>query len=556
MTTAATIAAQLILDASGFSAGVDKATKSADSFSKKMGAIGGQMQKIGGVMSLALTAPIVAFGVSAVKSAMESEAAIADLNATIESTGGIAGVTSQAVQDYANKMQMLTKFSDEEIISGNAMLLTFTNIGKDVFPRVSDATLDMAQKFGMDLPQASIILGKALNDPIQGVGALRRIGVQLSAQQEKQIQDFMAVNDVASAQGVILGELEKEIGGVAEAFGKTAAGQMAIFNNKLDSLKESLGKVIIPFLIKLIDLISPMVDSLASAPPWVQTLIVAFLGLVALAGPLIAFAGTIISFVGTLSTMGVTFTAIGTALATVGTFITATLIPAIVALLPVLALVAAAALLVYMVWKNWDQLKTTISQLVVIVKYTFSKMASDAKSKFVEIQNASGAMGAKIGEAIGGAIVNARNTIAEFAKGATQAWNTIGYAFKNVFNSIVSVARSVFQSIANAIAQLIGYVNRLIAAFRSIKLPAALTPGSPTPFEIGLRGISDAMGSLSNKSIPQMNAGLKTSAPAGISGLGSNKNVSIVDNRRFAGGMGADELRTALDSRINGLLGI
>ena len=62
------------------------------------------------------------------------------------------------------------------------MLLTFTNIGKDVFPKATETMLDMATAMnsGMtpsaeQLKGVSIQLGKALNDPVEGISALSRV---------------------------------------------------------------------------------------------------------------------------------------------------------------------------------------------------------------------------------------------------------------------------------------------------------------------------------------------------------------------------------------------
>jgi hypothetical protein len=417
------------------------------------------MQKIGGAMTLGLTLPIVAFGAASVKSAMESEAAIADLEATIKSTGGTAGVTAKAAQDLANKMQLVTKFSDEEVVSAEAMLLTFTKIGKDVFPDATQATADMAQKFGMDMSQAAITLGKALNDPIAGVTALRRIGVQLTDQQEAQIKSFMAVGDVASAQRIILGELKTEIGGVAEAFGKTSGGQMAIFMNKLDNMKEVIGAALIPSLIRFMDAITPMIVAFTNAPPAIQNTVIALLALLAAAGPVISVIGTLFTIIGSFGAggalAGVATAITGTLLPALGalfTFITAVAIPAVIAfavanaawLVP-LALVAAAIGVIWYAIKHWDTLKTTVQQLGFLIGYV-----------------------------IGGVISQVTVTVKQLGTIFTYVFSAIGRAIDWVVNKV------------NGFAQKIA----------SLRLPAWLTPGSPTPFELGLLGIASAMTSV------------------------------------------------------------
>jgi hypothetical protein len=198
------------------------------------GAVGGIVALIGGLQQ-------------SVAAAMEAESIQADLNATLLSTKGAAGLTADEINNMAAEMSNLTGIEDDSIVSAQSMLLTFTNIGKDVFPMATEAMLNMSVKFG-GLEAASMQLGKALNDPIAGVGALRRVGVQLTDQQEEQINKFMAVNDIASAQKIILGELAVEFGGLAEAAGNTTAGKMAKLQNAIGNLSEEIGAKLLPVL--------------------------------------------------------------------------------------------------------------------------------------------------------------------------------------------------------------------------------------------------------------------------------------------------------------------
>src|SRR5438128_9623407 len=136
------------------------------------------------------------------------------------------------------------------------MLLTFTNIGRNVFPQATKTVLDMSQALGQDTKSSAIQLGKALNDPITGVSALQRVGVTFDDQQKKLIKTYMTHNQIAKAQGVILKELNKEFGGVAETAGKTAGGQMAILNQQLDDIRQNIGDALLPLLTQFTGWIS------------------------------------------------------------------------------------------------------------------------------------------------------------------------------------------------------------------------------------------------------------------------------------------------------------
>ena len=85
--------------------------------------------------------------------------------------------------------------------------------------------LDMSVALGQDATQSAIQLGKALNDPVKGVTALRRVGVSFTAAQIKQIKTLVATGKTLQAQKLILRELNQEFGGSREGGRRNAARQ-------------------------------------------------------------------------------------------------------------------------------------------------------------------------------------------------------------------------------------------------------------------------------------------------------------------------------------------
>src|ERR1700712_5749455 len=59
--------------------------------------------------------------------------------------------------------------------------------------------------------------GKALNDPLKGISALSRAGVTFTQSQQDSIKAMVGANDLLGAQKIILGEVEKQVGGTAKA---------------------------------------------------------------------------------------------------------------------------------------------------------------------------------------------------------------------------------------------------------------------------------------------------------------------------------------------------
>jgi hypothetical protein len=266
----ASLYAKLGLDKDQFVSDLNSSKESISGFGGAMGGmVDGAARGFSGLQTVAmvaggaLVAGAGALGAAlynSVGAAMQAQDGQAELAAVLESTGGKAGMTADAVNELASRFQTLTPFEDDVVLAGENMLLTFTNIGADVFPMATEAMLNMGQKFG-SVDAAAVQLGKALNDPVAGVTALRKVGVVLTEQQEESIKGFMAVGDIASAQKIILGELETEFGGLAVAAGATLTGKMEILKNSIGDVQEKIGTAFLPVLSKMADLLTEGINS-------------------------------------------------------------------------------------------------------------------------------------------------------------------------------------------------------------------------------------------------------------------------------------------------------
>jgi len=206
----------------------------------------------------------VKFGVDSVKAFSEAQQVMAQTEAVLRSTGGAANVSANDVLNLASKYQNLTGIQDDAIQSSENLLLTFTAVhneagrGNDIFNQATAAILDMSTALNRgavpsaDQLQASTIqLGKALNDPIAGMTALKRVGVSFNESQIATIKHLQESGDLMGAQKVILGELRKEFGGAAKAAGDTFAGQIAKLQANVNNLQERIGGVLVPALLDL-----------------------------------------------------------------------------------------------------------------------------------------------------------------------------------------------------------------------------------------------------------------------------------------------------------------
>jgi hypothetical protein len=162
--------------------------------------------------------------------------------------GNVAGVTADEDANLAEQLSLKTGVDDELIQSAENVLLTFGRVrdevgrGNDIFTRATTVALDMSVALGQDMQASVTQLGKALNDPIAGISALSRVGVQFTDEQKEAIEVLVAYGDTLGAQKIILAEVEAQFTGSAEAQA-TASDKLAVaFGN----LQEKLGEKLLP----------------------------------------------------------------------------------------------------------------------------------------------------------------------------------------------------------------------------------------------------------------------------------------------------------------------
>ncbi|MFA6006926.1 MAG: hypothetical protein WC764_04365 [Candidatus Paceibacterota bacterium] len=248
---------------------LDIVIRAKDEASKVFGKMKVDLKELGMAMAGVGTAITGALGL-AVKAAGEGIKQNAQLEAVLKSTKGAVGLTADEIKRMASELQKTTTVEDEAIQAGQNMLLSFTHIGKEVFPTATAALLDMATAMNdgatpsaSQLSSQAIQLGKALNNPVDGISALTRVGVAFTDQQKAQIEAMVKAGDVAGAQKIILAELAVEFGGRSTAAAKTFEGQLLQLKNTWGDIVEEIGMKVIPILQKLVDFIKPILDKMA-----------------------------------------------------------------------------------------------------------------------------------------------------------------------------------------------------------------------------------------------------------------------------------------------------
>jgi len=174
---------------------------------------------------------------------------------------------------------------------------------------------------------------------------------------------------------------------------------------------------------------------------------------------------------------------------------------------PILLLVGAAALVYWAFKTNFMGITTTLQQAAFIVdvwvnetSMAFTKWVDDTSMAFTKwVDDTSMAFTKWVDDTSMKFTQWVDENKSKFSKFA----DTVKAKFAGVgttASQLWFIIKNAFSGIGVAIDWVIAKINNLKTALLNIKLPPALTPGSPTPFEKGLDGIAGAMGKVAEAS--------------------------------------------------------
>lgn len=193
-------------------------------FNAKLGALKGQIRRdtkniaaMGRNMSMGITAPLLAIGVTSFKVAADFEQSMAKVKAV----SGATGDEFKSLEDNAKELGRTTRFTASEV---SALQLEYAKLGfsADEITQVTAATLNLAQATGSDLAQSAEVAGATLRafgldaTDTERVTDVMAASFSSSALDINSFQDSMKyVAPVAKAAGVSLEEATAMLGQLA-----------------------------------------------------------------------------------------------------------------------------------------------------------------------------------------------------------------------------------------------------------------------------------------------------------------------------------------------------
>ena len=409
----------------------------------------------------------------------------------IAATGGAANLSAKQIDDLALSLSNKTGIDDEAIKASSNVLLTFKNIkdqmgeGNDIFARTQKAVLDVSTVLGKDFAGSSVMLGKALNDPLKGMTALGKAGIQFTADQKETIKGLVEAGDLLGAQKLILAEVEGQVGGAAAA----AANPMERLKTVVDNLKESFGAGLLPIVTVFADTFAALATTLGPVLQEVGTALGGALGpLMETVGPILTTLGS--SFAGLLE--GITpgleilagafadvFSTLGPIIAetfgSIGSVI-GTLLPIFAPILGILGNLAEAILpiLAQAFYTFGYVLESVIAPVLNVLGPLIATLVTQLGDVFLQVVIALSGPLLTIAEVIGGALATALTVIAPFLQTIISTFAEMITGLLPVLVPLLMAMAEAFGTLLTAVLPLLPMIVDLVANVGGIFLEAIL----------------------------------------------------------------------------------
>jgi len=341
---------------------------------------------------------------------------------------------------------------------------------------------------------------------------LRLAQEALSKEMEGSIEP-LSDNAKAQAALALLYEQTNKLQGDFKNTSDGLANSMRITKAQFTDAAANLGTQLLPYVLKAVQFFSDLIAKFQGLSPEQQKMILIFAGIAAAIGPILMIVGSLISAISAIIP-------IVTAVAGVLTF----------PLIAIIALVGAAIFLLYKAWtENWGGIREKVAAAIAYIRPLFQQFISNLVSLW---QNVLLPAIQKVWAWMNSTLFPFLKALGTFLgavfsltlKSLAAIWqNVLWPAIKNFIEwadkHIMPILRPIAEFFRNNLAGAIDWVtdaikgatdwlNKMAEKLRKMTLPDWMTPGSPTPWEIGLVGVNDALRQVANIGLPGLSANL------------------------------------------------
>jgi len=506
------LSVDLIANITKFKSELDKATTIADTSTKdigtKLSSVGSSMVKTGGVLTGALSVPLIAFGSVAVDAA-------SDLSESMSKANVVFGDSAQAIDQFAaNSAQSLGISKQAAYEATGTFGNLFTSIGltqdasADLSMDVVSLSSDLASFNNLDPTEVLEKLRSGLTgetEPLKALGININQAMIEAKAMEMGLADLdgnLSTAAITQARYALILEQSKNAQGDFARTSDGLANKTRINKAAFENVKTALGDKLLPVITQASSLFLPLLDRFSKLSPATMGWIVGIGAVIAILPILITTIGGVISGVGAIIT-----------------FFSTASVAAFLPVLGIIAAVIAVAALLYLAWKNnFLGIQGITSTVITAVSGFWTGTLLPAfKAVGNFIQTYIFPVFKALGEFIGAVFTLAFRVLA----GVFQ--NVLVPAFKAIFSWLGEKLQPVFEAIGkfvndklkpafdglgNGIQKVVDFIKSLTSAIKNIKLPKWLTPGSPFPLTIAMIGLGESIQDVNKNALSEFSTKL------------------------------------------------
>lgn len=282
------------------SANITDFSRNLDAAEKRLMKAGERLERLGGDLSLKVTAPLIALSAAFAKSAAEDAA-------SVEKMGRSFGAATGQMEKFIQTLMKSVPATDDQLrtlATSTNTLLSSMGLAPQKAAAMSQTVLklagDLAAYNHVSLEMATDAVTKALAGRTRGLMELN-VAVTDADVKAKAYQLGLAkvggeLSSTAKAQATLAAIIERSAaqqGEAARTYGDNE-NALARLKQAADGVADSFGAVVLPAFVRVADAAAAMAKKLADLDPSTKTAIVATLGLAAAMGPLVYLGGNLV----------------------------------------------------------------------------------------------------------------------------------------------------------------------------------------------------------------------------------------------------------------------
>lgn len=291
------------LDTKGLEQGVNKGKASLQSLETSAKRLGESLRNVGQKMTVALTVPVAAMSLQAVKLA-------SDMVETESKVKVVFGEMTDSVMKWSEgsaKSMQLSRQEALEAASTFGNLFIAMKIGRPEAAEMSTTLVQLAGDLAsINNLDPSQVLVKLKSGIVGETEAVRDLGIDLrqtTVEAKAAEMGFQALNgqfaqgDLIAARYAIILEQTKVAQGDIARTGGALAGQWRELNAQWKDALATLGKNLLPIALKIVTWLNDMLEKFNKMSPAQQKVIGGIILLVAVIGPLLIAMGTLLPMI-------------------------------------------------------------------------------------------------------------------------------------------------------------------------------------------------------------------------------------------------------------------